>query len=136
MLTALSITGSDGIDCAFSGKTEDAPVIAVTLEPVPSLKDRPGLYRVMLRIGTGQVRANAQPISTTDEVDVMIRAKAGAETFYTIALRQSGAAAMFITNPETGRTFTGRCRNHEPWLANWIGTETAGRTDLAPSGAD
>lgn len=125
LLSSLTITGSDGIDCTFSGETWAEPVVAVTLEPVPSLKDRPGLYRVMMQIGTARVRGNAQPITTTAEPDVMIRAKAGAETYYTIGLRQDGIAAMLVSQGGDARTLTGLCQHHETWFPGWIGDTTS-----------
>ena len=121
LLTSFAIGGGDGIACTFAGETREDPVVAVTLEPVPSLKDRPGLYRVMMHLGEAKVRANAQPIANTSEPDVMIRAKAGTETYYTIGLREDGAAAIHIAQNGGGMTLVGDCQHHEPWFPGWLG---------------
>ncbi|MDJ1008109.1 MAG: hypothetical protein QNJ13_09835 [Paracoccaceae bacterium] len=120
LLTSFAMAGGDGIACTFSGDDRADPVLTVTLEPVPSLKDRPGLYRVMMVVEGAKVRANAQPIAATVEPDVMIRAKAGAETYYTIGLREDGAAALHVAHSGAGRTLTGRCQRHEPWFPGWL----------------
>lgn len=119
LITAAALGGGETIACTFTAGTVAEPV-AVTLEPVPSLKDRPGLYRVMLHLGAHKLRANAQPIATTAEADVMIRAKAGAETYYTIGLRDDGAAAMHVAQAGAGRTLTGLCQHQERWFPGWL----------------
>lgn len=120
LLTTLAIGGGGEIACTFAGETLRDPVVSVRLEPVPSLKDRPGLYRVMFELGGARVRANAQPIDATKAADVMIRARAGAETFYTIGLRADGAAALNVTRDGAARMLIGRCEDHEPWVRGWL----------------
>ena len=125
LLTSVAVGGAAPIACTFRGESWQEPVVAVQLEPVPSLKDRPGLYRVMMHLGAQKVRANAQPIDTTADQDVMIRAKAGAETYYTIGLREDGAAAMHVAHDGSGRTLTGQCQYHERWFPGWLGATEA-----------
>lgn len=119
ILTSFAL-GGHAISCTFAGETPAEPVLAVTMEPVPSLKDRPGLYRVILSLGDGSVRGNAQPIASQESDAVMIRAKNGASSYYTIGLRRDGMAAMHVSEGDARVTLTGRCQHHEPWVAGWL----------------
>ena len=121
LLTAFSMSGDAPISCAMTARDTDQPItISVTLEPVPSLKDRPGLYRVMMGIGDTKLTANAQPMTDTTEDDVMFRAKAGSETSYTLGLRRDGAAAMYVARQGANVTLTGHCQRHERWFHGWL----------------
>lgn len=121
MLTAFTIGADDAIACTLRARDTDQPmVLAVTLEPVPSLKDRPGLYRVMVEVEGTTLRGNAQPMAQTAEDDVMIRAKSGDETFYTLGLRRDGAAAMYVSQTGASLTLTGWCQRHERWFPGWL----------------
>ena len=71
-------TGGTAINCDFPGEDVAQKPIHVVLEPRPSLKDRPGLFRVrMLMNGRISLTGAAQPIPTTDERDVLIRGAQG-----------------------------------------------------------
>ncbi|MEL7461690.1 MAG: hypothetical protein AAFX59_00495 [Pseudomonadota bacterium] len=120
-LTAFSLAGSAPITCTMTARDTDQPLtISVSLDPVPSLKDRPGLYRVMMDVGGTTLSANAQPMHDTAEDDVMFRAKAGTHTFYTLGLRHDGAAAMYVARQGANVTLTGHCQHHERWFPGWL----------------
>lgn len=122
ILTAFSISGDAPISCTMTARDLDEPLtIAVTLDPVPSLKDKPGLYRVMMGIGETKLTANAQPMTDTAEEDILFQAKAGSETLYTLGLRRDGAAAMYVAQKGANVTLTGRCQRHERWFPGWLG---------------
>ena len=104
----------------------EAP-IRVLLEPKPSLKDQPGLYRVMMRMDGGiALKALAQPIPGTEDRDVMIRGRQGKVAMFTIGLRDDGAAAFNIqkrvrTDADVVKqTRTGACRGHELHINRWL----------------
>lgn len=121
LLTAFSVSGDAPISCAMTARDTDQPLsIAVSLDPVPSLKDRPGLYRVMMHVGDTKLTANAQPMTDTAEDDVMFRAKAEAGTSYTLGLRRDGAAAMYVARQGASVTLTGQCQRHERWFPGWL----------------
>lgn len=121
ILTAFSISGDAPISCTMTARDSAEPLtIAVTLDPVPSLKDRPGLYRVMMGVGQTTLTANAQPMHDTTEDDVMFRAKADEGTSYTLGLRRDGAAAMYVARQGAHVTLTGHCQRHERWFHGWL----------------
>ncbi|MEO1238145.1 MAG: hypothetical protein AAFW64_00500 [Pseudomonadota bacterium] len=121
LLTAFTVSGDTPISCSMTAIDTDTPLtIAVTLDPVPSLKDRPGLYRVMMGIGDNKLTANAQPMTETVEDDVMFRAKAGNNAVYTLGLRRDGAAAMYVVQQGANVTLTGQCQRHERWFHGWL----------------
>ena len=118
---------SGAIRCEFPGKEGNERPIHVVLEPNPSLKDRPGLYRVMMELnGRPSLRALAQPIATTAERDVMIRGQHGETTLYTVGLRDDGTAALNLKfgrsrdELENRLTRTGECRGFEAYLNRWL----------------
>ncbi|MEL7026686.1 MAG: hypothetical protein AAGO57_05575 [Pseudomonadota bacterium] len=123
ILTAAAIGGDGDIACRFSSDDTKISPIEMTLSPVPSLKDRPGIYRVMMAVGEAKLRANAQPMIETADADVMVRAKASSGMTYTVGLRWDGAAAMYVARPGGGVTFTGWCQHHENWFPTWLGAE-------------
>ena len=116
-------TENGTIRCEFPGKEGNEKPIHVVLEPNPSLKDQPGLYRVMMELnGRPSLRALAQPITTTAERDVMIRGLHGETTLYTVGLRDDGTAALNLKfgrsrdELENKLTRTGECRGFEAHL--------------------
>ena len=120
MLTAL-VAGGDPITCTMTARDpEHKLVLPVTLDPVPSLKDQPGVYRVMMDIRGTKLRGNAQPMTDTAEDDVMFRAKAPNDATYTLGLRHDGAAAMYVSLNGTSMTLTGWCQRHEQWFRGWL----------------
>ncbi|MEM9709499.1 MAG: hypothetical protein AAF871_11995 [Pseudomonadota bacterium] len=110
----------DGIHCAFGGSDLQAPPVAVTLYPVPSLKDRPGLSRVMVDVEGHRLRGNAQPIDNTSDDDVLIRAQNERSEFYTLGLRLDGAAVLHVGGQDLDETRFGRCEFHEDWFPGWL----------------
>ncbi|MEL7344402.1 MAG: hypothetical protein AAFN59_06010 [Pseudomonadota bacterium] len=116
------ITDTSAIQCTFERPQKAA--VEVRLEPLPSLKDQPGLfYARMIFDGHPALTATVRPISTTPGRDVMIRAVARKTTYYTIAVDAHGTAAfnmMHSGQPEAQKTYTGSCRSHEAHLTRWI----------------
>lgn len=118
--------GMDGrpVACTFHGRNETEAPIEVVLTPRPSLKDVPGLYRVEMAVnGTFKLAASAQPIVATDTNDVIVSAKHGGDTRYTIGFDESGNAALNILitddGPNRDATWVGHCRNHERVIHRW-----------------
>lgn len=136
MLNALVLTvfvetvgmmGSDAIQCDFPGQNPAEKSIRVVLDPRPSLKDQPGLFRVMMDLnGRVSVKASAQPIQSTDDRDVLIRGITKRKSMYTIGLRDDGKAALNMQMRQAGAedvsksTRLGECRGHEAHLERWL----------------
>lgn len=113
--------------CTFPDPEDNQTRITVKVEPLPSLKDGQDGYRVRMEFdGSLSVLAAAGPITTTSERDVMIRGVTEDETFYTLGLREDGAAALNLmwTRPrgEAPRQHTriGACENHERHMQKWL----------------
>lgn len=129
LLSLLALIGGLGqsadqsaISCRFERPAR--PDVVVSLEPLPSLKDQPGLFYLRMTFeGHPSLTATVRPIATTPERDVLIRAVARQATFYTIGLDAQGTAAfnmMHSTDPGGQETFVGNCRSFEQHLARWI----------------
>lgn len=134
MLKALLLTiianahGANGpITCDFpSFETGETP-IRVVLEPKPSLKDQPGLFRVQMDLnGKVSVTASAQPILATEDRDIMIRGLSEKQAMYTIGFREDGRAAlnMEMLRESDSKILTatriGACRDFEAHLDRWL----------------
>jgi hypothetical protein len=119
--------GSDDIKCNFPGNESTDKPIQVVLNPRPSLKDQPGLFRVIMEMnGAMSVRAAAQPIDSTTDRDIIIRGRTAGKSIYTIGLRDDGNAAL---NMKTRRaddpdvheaTRVGTCRNYQEYIDRWL----------------
>ena len=129
LLLTLAINGNDGepaIICNFPPTRIDQKPINIVLEPRPSLKDQPGLYRVMMDFdGALTVRASAQPIQATEAPDILIRGFTGKQNIYSLGLRADGTAAFNIQQPSEEklvdeRTRIGECRGHEAHIHRWL----------------
>ena len=119
--------GSTAIHCDFPGATPEDKPIRVVLDPHPSLKDQPGLYRVMMDLnGLVSLKAAAQPIQTTEDRDILIRGARGKAATFTIGLRDDGRAAfnMQTRGAEDANvkksTRIGACRGYEAHLNKWL----------------
>ena len=117
------------IQCSFPAADADQRTITVQVEPRPSLKDQPGLFRVIMAMNERQhMRASARPIAATDDRDIMIRAITPKKNMYTIGLRDDGKAALNIQkpNPTTSEpdssTRFGYCTNFEDHINLWAPT--------------
>lgn len=115
------------IKCAFPGEDLAQKPIHVVLEPRPSLKDQPGLFRVMMEMnGRVSLRAMAQPIASTAERDVLIRGRVGTSSTYTVGLRDDGRAAFNMQtrtseDAEVNKlTRIGECRGFETYIMKWL----------------
>ena len=128
LLLALSFNGYDGgtpITCDFPAEDAAGKSIRVVLEPRPSLKDQPGLYRVFMDFdGLVSVRAAAQPISATAERDILIRGITRKNAMYSIGLRDDGIAAFNIQPAEGDSreksTRLGECHGHKAHIDRWL----------------
>lgn len=115
------------IHCSFPPGDVAARSIEVTLDPRPSLKDQPGLWRVMMDMnGKLSLRASAQPIRGTSERDVLIRGVTRKKSTYIIGLRDDGTAALNMATPVEGspdprkELRAGVCRGFEPHIDRWL----------------
>lgn len=129
MLKAMIVTmvmealapGTEAIRCEFPSDDNTKQPISVVLDPRPSLKDQPGLFRVMMDLnGALSVRAAAQPIMTTDERDVLVRGITPRKSVYTIGLRDDGMAALNMKTESADQTRVGACRNFESHFERWL----------------
>ena len=128
LLLSLAINGNDGptIKCTFPATHSEQKPIHIILEPRPSLKDQPGLYRVMMDFdGHLTVRASAQPILATTDPDILIRGITHKQNMYSLGLRADGAAAFNIQQQNEEklvdkRTRIGECRGHEVHIHRWL----------------
>ncbi len=111
-----------GIECRFPQMSEEHRVIHLKLDPMPSLKDQPGLYRVMMNLnGKMKMKAQAQPIETTGHRDVLVLARSKSETIYTLGMRDDGSAALTMRrNDEVAPARIGSCRGHEALMNAWV----------------
>lgn len=120
-------TGEAAIRCEFPGADSAQKTIRVVLEPRPSLKDQPGLFRVMMKMNEEiSFRALARPIDGTEERDIMIRGRVGRAATYTLGFREDGTAALNMQTREAGEetaseaTRIGACRGYETHMRRWL----------------
>ena len=118
---------SGPIHCTFPARDVAAQAIEVTLDPRPSLKDQPDLWRVMMEMnGRLSLRASAQPIHTTAERDILIRGVTQKKSTYIIGLRADGTAALNMATRVAGQADPrkelreGVCRGHETHIDRWL----------------
>lgn len=118
MLQSVQLHKAD-IHCDFPSPIEGGKNLRVLLDPMPSLKDQPGLYRVILRVeGNTPLKAAAQPVNSTPDRDVVIRAKTAPETTLSLGMRDDGTAALTLTNTATTRI--GACTGLTPHINRWL----------------
>ncbi len=128
LLLSLAVQGygdTANFTCNFPSANGNEETIHVILEPRPSLKDQPGLFRVMMSFGDeGSLRAAAQPILATDDRDILIRGTTRRKSMYTIGLREDGTAAFNLqqlgAGTEDKTTRIGACRGHEAHIDRWL----------------
>lgn len=115
------------IYCRFPGEEVASRTIEVVLEPRPSLKDQPGLWRVIMEMnGKMSMRASAKPIASTAERDVLIRGVSKRKSTYIIGLRDDGSAALNMNTRRVGgdefrkTTRAGKCFGHEDYINRWL----------------
>ena len=120
--------GPDGpIHCDFPSTDGASALISVELEPRPSLKDQPGLYRVAMKLnGQGPLRASAKPIASTQDRDVLIQGRTKRHHTYSLGLRDDGKAALNISRPGASAdeviktTRIGDCHGHKAHIQRWL----------------
>lgn len=121
LLSALNLGGEIPITCQVTSVDTETPlVLPITLEPVPSLKDRPEAFRVMMSVGDTTFRAEAQPMTDTPEDDMLFKAGTDGAARYILGLRQDGAAAMYVAQNGVSVTLTGWCEHHDYWFPYWL----------------
>jgi len=115
------------IHCTFPGQGASQRPIEIVLDPRPSLKDRPGLWRVMMEMnGKMSLRGAAQPIKATAERDILIRGITTRKSTYVIGLRDDGSAALRMdtrakgANESRRTSRAGKCHGHENHIDRWL----------------
>ncbi len=114
--------------CTFPAPKEGVPPISLAVEARPSLMDRADRFRVRVQLDDNagnSVAGLAQPIERTADRDVLIRAQAPDETYYTIGLRDDGLAALNLLRTvgeeaEHLETREGACRDFKRVLDAWL----------------
>lgn len=124
MLQGLNTPGG-AIECVFPPSKPGSESVRVWLEPAPSLKDQPGLYRVLMTFGENiTLKASAQPIASTDERDMLIQARGARQTIITLGLRDDGAAALNMRSEGSAenqpKTRIGACSGASPLIDRWL----------------
>lgn len=128
MIMQIETLGQSGpIHCDFPSPDGGASMIYVELEPRPSLKDQPGLYRVAMTLnGQGPLHASAKPIVSTLDRDVLIQGRTKRHHTYSLGLRDDGKAALNISKPGASAeevvktTRIGDCHGHSVHLQKWL----------------
>ena len=135
MLKALVLTslveafspGTTPIQCEFPGLDATEKPITVQLEPRPSLKDQPGLFRVIMDLnGRLSLRASAQPILSTEDRDILIRGITKKKSMYSLGIRDDGKAALNIqlrlagANEVSKSTRVGQCQGMQAHIDRWL----------------
>lgn len=120
--------------CTFPAPSPSDATISLEVEARPSLMDRDDQFYVLVHLGDERrVGGLAQPIDRTDDRDVLIRAQASEELFYTIGLRDDGLAALNLLRirptPDSERveTRSGACRDYQRVLDTWLSSESDAR---------
>ncbi len=123
MMGTTSLGASDRITCDFALIDSDRASLNVELRPKPSLRDKPGLFRLKMQVGTrSPVQATAQPIDTTEDRDVSVTAKGADDLFYALGVNQAGQAALNIRMGGTtaSETLFGNCRGITKHMDRWL----------------
>ena len=112
--------------CTFPADRPDRSHLEVLVTARPSLKDLPGLYRVRMEVdGKLHISGAAQPLSSTEGRDVIVRATMDRQVYYTLGVDETGAAALnvmdtAVVDEEPAEvTRVGHCRNYQPYLRTW-----------------
>lgn len=121
LLSALSLSGDAPISCQMTAQDTQTPlVLPITVKPVPSLKDQPDSFRIVMHVGKTELLGHASSMPDTAEDDMMFRANATDTTSYILGLRNDGAAAMYVAQNGVSVTLTGWCDGQEPWFRGWL----------------
>ena len=133
LVTAFIETLSPGpriVACTFPAPTPGEHAISLAVEARPSLLDRADRFRVRVHIdhdSAHEVGGLVQPIDRTEERDVLIRARAANETYYTVGLRDDGLAALNLLRTSDGEqeaerleTRRGACQDFKAALDSWL----------------
>ena len=114
---------SDRILCNFPLEDRSQPTLSVELRPTPSLRDKPGLFRMKMRVGARDpLQATAQPIDKTETRDMAVTAKGADDLYYALGLNDDGQAALNIRLGGTtaSETFFGTCQGADKHMDRWL----------------
>ena len=114
---------TEGIHCLFPADDGGGKTLQVVLDPMPSLKDQPGLYRVFMEIeGQVTLKAAAQPIATTEDRDVLFLARHGQDSVFTLGVQENGQAALSQRTSQTSKAKTrlGVCAGAAQHINRWL----------------
>ena len=114
---------TDGINCLFPATEGEGKSLQVVLDPMPSLKDQPGLYRVFMEIeGQVTLKAAAQPIATTEDRDILFLARHGQTSVFTLGVQENGQAALSQRTNQSSKakTRTGICDGASHHIHRWL----------------
>lgn len=127
IMQTISLNSDGPIHCDFPSHDGASKMIVIQLEPRPSLKDQPGLYRVAMTLnGQGPLRASAQPILSTEDRDILIQGRSKRHYTYSLGLRDDGKAALNISKPGASSdeviksTRIGDCHGHKVHMQRWL----------------
>ena len=120
--------GPKMLACTFPAPDRASEAIRLRVEALPSLTDSSSKFRVRLHLDeVSQYRGLAGPIDRTDARDVLIRAEALDQTFYTIGVRDDGKAALNLlrvvkrdAQPVRQETRAGSCSDFGPYIDTWL----------------
>ena len=113
----------DRITCNFPLEDPGKPALNVELRPTPSLRDKPGLFRVRMQVGAREpVQATAQPIHDTKGRDVAVTAKGSDDLYYALGLNHDGMAALNIRmgGTKASETLFGTCEGATRHMERWL----------------
>ena len=121
--------------CTFPAPSPDESAISLEVEARPSLMDRTDPFYGLVHLeNESRVGGLAQPIERTDDRDVLIRAQASDEMFYTIGLRDDGLAALNLLrinaegdaerSAERVETRSGACSDYQRFLDTWLSSDS------------
>ncbi len=127
LLTAMIGTAElgipDDITCRFAFEDRSEATLDVALRPTPSLRDKPGFYRIKMRVGSRDpVQATAQPIEKTKARDMAVTAKGSDDLYYAVGLNHDGKAALNIRMGGTtaSETLLGTCQGVGKHMERWL----------------
>lgn len=119
--TPLGMT--EDITCRFALEDRAQASLDVKLRPAPSLRDKPGFFRLKMRVGARDpVQATAQPIAKTATRDIAITAKGTDDLYYALGFNQDGTAVLNIRMGGTmaSETLFGTCQGVDKHLERWL----------------
>ena len=128
MEAARVLAGETAMTCSFPPNADDkGPTIAVSVTPMPSLRDLPGLYRVRLDVNrTLQMQGTVERVTKSDLDAVVLRGASDRQFHYAIGLHRSGEAVLSIQAPVDlpPASRPGHCIGHDKPMRHWTPDRT------------